>query len=52
LRVNPASEWITTDIPHLRIIPDDLWSAAKERQKHTRHTITTTSGGETTSNSG
>jgi hypothetical protein len=24
------------------IIPDDLWSAAKERQKHTRHAIATT----------
>ena len=41
-RLNPASEWITTDVPHLRIIPDDLWSAAKERQKHTRHAVTTT----------
>ena len=26
----------------MRIIPDDLWSAAKQRQKHTRHAITTT----------
>ena len=41
-RLNPASEWITTDVPHLRIIPDDLWSAAKQRQKHTRHAIATT----------
>ena len=41
-RLNPESEWITTDVPHLRIIPDDLWSAAKDRQKHTRHAIATT----------
>jgi hypothetical protein len=41
-RLNPESQWITTDVPHLRIIPDDLWSAAKERQKHTRHAIATT----------
>jgi site-specific DNA recombinase len=41
-RLNPASEWITTDVPHLRIIPDELWSAAKGRQKHTRHSIATT----------
>jgi hypothetical protein len=41
-RRNPESEWITTDVPHLRILPDDLWSAAKERQKHTRHAIATT----------
>jgi DNA invertase Pin-like site-specific DNA recombinase len=31
-RLNPASEWITTDVPHLRIIPDELWSSAKDRQ--------------------
>ncbi|HEY5616702.1 MAG TPA: recombinase family protein [Vicinamibacterales bacterium] len=41
-RLNPASEWITTAVPPLRIIPDELWSAAKDRQKHTRHAITTT----------
>ena len=41
-RLNPASEWITTHVPHLRIIPDELWSAAKDRQKHTRHAIATT----------
>jgi site-specific DNA recombinase len=41
-RLNSTSEWITTDVPHLRIIPDELWSATKERQKHTRHAIATT----------
>ena len=29
-RLNPSSEWITTDVPHLRIVPDELWSAAKD----------------------
>jgi site-specific DNA recombinase len=41
-RLNPSSEWITTDIPHLRIVPDELWSAAKERQTHTRRAIAAT----------
>src|SRR6266850_3072556 len=41
-RLNPSSEWITTDVPHLRIVPDELWSAAKERQTHTRHAIAAT----------
>jgi len=41
-RLNPSSEWITTDAPHLRIVPDELWSAAKERQAHTRRAIAAT----------
>jgi site-specific DNA recombinase len=41
-RLNLPSEWITTDVPHLRIIADELWSAANERQKQTRHAIATT----------
>ena len=32
-RVNPESEWIIHDVPELRIIDDDLWQAAKERQE-------------------
>lgn len=36
-RLNPSAEWITTDVPHLRIVPDDLWQAAKERQTAARH---------------
>jgi len=31
-RLNPREKWITTDIPALRIIDDDLWQAAKARQ--------------------
>ncbi|MFC2252457.1 recombinase family protein [Labrys portucalensis] len=30
-RVNPESDWQTTDVPHLRIVPEDLWQAVKAR---------------------
>jgi hypothetical protein len=33
-RLNPASDWMSRNVPHLRIVPDDLWTAAKSRQKH------------------
>ena len=39
-RLNPPSEWITKDVPELRIVDDALWRAAKERQERTRHTMT------------
>ena len=41
-RLNPSSEWITTDVPHLRIVPDELWSAAKERQAQCRRAVAST----------
>ena len=31
-RPNPESEWVTQEVPDLRIIPDDVWAAVKERQ--------------------
>jgi site-specific DNA recombinase len=31
-RLNPASKWIVTDVPELRILDDALWQAAKTRQ--------------------
>jgi DNA invertase Pin-like site-specific DNA recombinase len=31
-RLNPASEWITAEVPQLRIIDDDLWNQVKSRQ--------------------
>ena len=34
LRLNPESEWIRTDVPALRIVPQELWDAAKTRQDH------------------
>jgi len=32
-RLNPESEWVRKDVPELRIIDQDLWEAAKARQK-------------------
>jgi DNA invertase Pin-like site-specific DNA recombinase len=31
-RFNPESEWVHVRAPHLRIIEDDLWQAARQRQ--------------------
>jgi site-specific DNA recombinase len=36
-RLNPPSEWTTTDVPELRIIDDALWQAVKARQSATSH---------------
>src|SRR5688572_2545642 len=38
-RLNPTCEWMSREVPELRIVPDDLWTAAKSRQKQTRHAI-------------
>ena len=38
-RLNPSSEWMSKDVPGLRIVPDELWTAAKARQKQTRHAM-------------
>lgn len=32
-RANPKSEWQSTDVPELRIIPQDLWDAAHEKER-------------------
>ena len=32
-RPNPEKDWITTDVPDLRIVPQDLWEAVKARQE-------------------
>ena len=32
-RLNPASAWVMTEVPGLRIIDDELWEAVKARQK-------------------
>ncbi|WP_100180579.1 recombinase family protein [Bradyrhizobium nitroreducens] len=34
LRLNPESEWIRSEVPGLRIVPQELWEAAKARQDH------------------
>ncbi|TWG49802.1 recombinase family protein [Aminobacter sp. J44] len=33
-RRNPQSEWVFGEAPELRIIPQELWDAAKARQSH------------------
>ena len=32
-RLNPKEEWQITDVPHLRIVNQDLWDSVKGRQK-------------------
>jgi hypothetical protein len=29
-RRNPQSEWVRTEVPHLRIVPDDLWERVQQ----------------------
>lgn len=31
-RINPPEDWITVDVPELRIVDDALWQAVKQRQ--------------------
>jgi site-specific DNA recombinase len=38
-RINPPAEWVTTEVPELRIIDDLLWQAVKARQSASRHTM-------------
>ena len=40
-QLNPTSEWTSKEVPELQIVPDDIWTAAKSRQKQTRHTMKT-----------
>jgi site-specific DNA recombinase len=39
-RLNPSSEWMSKDVPELRILLEDVWTAAKARQQQTRHAMT------------
>ena len=34
--VNPASEWITTPVPELRIVSDQLWADAHQRRQESK----------------
>jgi site-specific DNA recombinase len=36
-RPNDASAIVTTEVPHLRIVGDDLWQAARDRQARLSH---------------
>ena len=38
-RMNPKSEWVVEEVPHLRIIDDELWERVKQRQEKTRSRI-------------
>ena len=40
-RLNPEDQWIIEEVPHLRIIDDQLWSSVKERQHESRSRIMT-----------
>ena len=34
-RLNPKDDWIIKDVPHVRIVEDDLWERVKQRQAAT-----------------
>ena len=36
-RLNPEDQWVTTEVPDLRIVDQDLWDAAKAKQKELEH---------------
>ncbi|MGR3704072.1 recombinase family protein [Sulfitobacter sp.] len=36
-RLNPPEDWVIEEVPHLRIVPQDLWDAVKTRQLATRN---------------
>jgi site-specific DNA recombinase len=39
-RLNPKDRWIIEQVPHLRIVDEDLWQRVKDRQDETRLEIT------------
>ena len=51
-RLNPESEWIVQEVPHLRIIDDALWQQVKQRQEATAGGAPTTREMQTSSGSG
>jgi len=38
-RLNPETKWIVENVPHLRIIDDELWDLVKERQRASRCSV-------------
>ncbi|WP_081606879.1 recombinase family protein [Asticcacaulis benevestitus] len=30
-RMNPRSEWVISDVPHLRIVTQEIWDQARQR---------------------
>ena len=43
-RPNPRSEWVTVDVPALRIVDDELWARVKDRQERTRKALSQHAG--------
>jgi DNA invertase Pin-like site-specific DNA recombinase len=37
-RPNPKSEWMTNEVPDLRIVPEDLWEKVQARRRKESHT--------------
>ena len=44
-RSNPESKWIIEEVPHLRIVEDQLWRSVKERQRESRSRVMTKAKG-------
>ena len=44
-RPNPEAKWIIEEVPHLRVIDDDLWLSVKDRQQDSRSRIVTADKG-------
>ena len=42
-RPNPETQWVIEEVPSLRIVPQHLWDAVKERQNGLRRTMTSPS---------
>jgi hypothetical protein len=40
-RLNPEAKWIIEEVPHLRIVDDDLWNQVKGRQQDSRSRVMT-----------
>jgi DNA invertase Pin-like site-specific DNA recombinase len=40
-RLNPSSEWMRKEVPQLRIVSDEVWGDAKQRQENGRKAIRT-----------
>ena len=40
-RLNPACDWLRREVPALRVVSDELWTAAKARQEQSRHAVRT-----------
>ena len=44
-RLNPREDWITTEVPELRVVEDALWQAVRARQAELAHVFAATAIG-------